>query len=84
MYYYDDYRSIGRMMTKKSRSRLFGSYKESKLSGTQLSWAGQYKTCVQYNFKFTSEYSEVGSFSQGFSMKLHEDLLQLVDDMFFV
>ena len=24
----------------------------------QLSWAGQYKKCVQYDFQFTSEYSE--------------------------
>ena len=49
-------------------SRHFGSYKMSKLSVTkrkgrysavmssQLSWAGQYKKCVQY-VKFTLEYS---------------------------
>ena len=47
----------------------FGSYKQSKLRGTwlkgqnslvkssKLSWAGQYKKYVQYNFKFTSVYS---------------------------
>ena len=51
-------------------ARYFGVYKQSKLRGTQrksrynvvkssqLSWAGQYKKCVQYDFKFTSEYSE--------------------------
>ena len=51
-------------------ARHFGSYKESKLSVTrrkgrnstvkscQLSWAGQYKKCIQYNFKFTSENSD--------------------------
>ena len=50
-------------------SRHFGLYKESKLRETQckgryssvksiqLSWAGQYKKCVQSDFKFTSEYS---------------------------
>ena len=50
--------------------RHFGSYKQSKPKETQskgrysavissqLSWAGQYKKCVQYNFKFTPEYSE--------------------------
>ena len=54
-------------------TRHFGSYQESKLSVTQrkgryslvkssqLSWAGQYKKCVQtvqYDFQFTLEYSE--------------------------
>ena len=46
-------------------TRHFGLYKESKLIGrysavrsTQLSWAGQYNKCVQYVFKFTSEYSD--------------------------
>ena len=49
-------------------TRRFGLYKQSKLRGTQrkgrysavmssqLSWTGQYKNCVQYDFKFTSEY----------------------------
>ena len=53
-----------------AKARHFGSYKESKLRETrlkgrnsavkssQLSWAGQYKMCVQYDFKFTSVYSE--------------------------
>ena len=42
-------------------SRHFGLYKQSKLSvrlamvDSQLSWAGQYKKCVQYDFTFTSE-----------------------------
>ena len=52
-------------------TRRFCSYKQSKLSVTrrkgrysavkscQLSWAGQYKQCVQYVFKFTAEYSDV-------------------------
>ena len=50
-------------------SRHFGSYKERKLRKTrckgrysavtssQLSWAGQYKMCVQYDFKSSSVYS---------------------------
>ena len=51
-------------------TRHFGSYQESKLRGTPrrkgrysavksslLSWAEQYKKCVQYDFKFTSEYA---------------------------
>ena len=49
----------------------FDSYKESRLRGTwrrgrnsgvkysQLSWAGQYKKCVQYAFKCTSVYSDM-------------------------
>ena len=28
----------------------------SEVKSRQLSWAGQYKICVQYDFKFTSEY----------------------------
>ena len=60
-----------RYMKNYNRSRHFGSYEQSKLSVTQrkgrysavkssqLSWAGQYKKCVQYDFKFTSEYSEM-------------------------
>ena len=55
-------------------SRHFGSYQQSKLSLTQrkgrysavrfsqLSRAGQYKKCVQYDFQFTSEYSVLGQF----------------------
>ena len=51
-------------------ARYFGSHKQSKLRGTQckgrnsvvkssqVSWAGQYKKCVQHDFKFSSEYSE--------------------------
>ena len=50
-------------------ARHFGSYEPGKLRGTphkgrnsavkssQLSWAGQHKKCVQYDFKFTSVYS---------------------------
>ena len=50
-------------------SRHFSSYQQSKFCVTQrngrysavksskLSWAGQYKKCVQYNYQFTSEYS---------------------------
>ena len=52
-------------------ARHFGSCKESKLRRTQrkgrysavkssqLSWAGRYKRCVQYDFKFTSGYTVV-------------------------
>ena len=52
-------------------SRHFGSYQQSKISvaqrkgqysavqSSQLSWAGQYKKCVWYNFQFTLEYSDV-------------------------
>ena len=52
-------------------SRHFVSYTQSKLRGkkrkgrysevksSQLSWAGQYKKCVQYDFKFSSEYSDI-------------------------
>ena len=55
--------------TFKSIPRHFSLYKESKLRGlqckcrygavksSQLSCAGQYKKCVQYDFKFTSECS---------------------------
>ena len=32
-----------------------------QLKSSQLSWAGQYKKCVQYDFKFTLEYSAVKS-----------------------
>ena len=53
----------------------FGLYKESKLRGTQrkslciqhavkssqLIWTGQYKKCVQYNFKFPPVYSDTES-----------------------
>ena len=54
-------------------SRHFGSYKPGELrkiwhkglisavKSSQLSWAGQYKKCVQYDFKFTLEYSAVKS-----------------------
>ena len=53
-----------------NQARHFGSYQESKLSvarrkgrysavkSSQHSWAGQYKKCVQYDFLFTSEYSD--------------------------
>ena len=41
---------------------ILSSYQESKLNVTQcngrysqLSWAGQYKKCVQYDFQFTLE-----------------------------
>ena len=52
-------------------SRHFGSYKPGNPRGTRhkdrncavksshLSWTGQYKKCVQYNFKVTSDYSEL-------------------------
>ena len=52
-------------------SRHFGPYEESKLNvrqrkgrysavkSSQLSWAGQYKKCVQYDFPFTSEYNDM-------------------------
>ena len=55
----------------------FGSYKESKLRGkrrsagsgrysavksSQLSWAGRYRKCVQYDFKFTTKYSGMYEF----------------------
>ena len=55
--------------------RHFGLYKESKLRGlqrkgrysgvksSQHSWAGQSKKCVQYDFQFTSEYSENAHFA---------------------
>ena len=55
--------------------RHFGSYKPGKLRGTkhkgrnsavqssQFSWAGQYKKCVQYDFQFTLEYSDMWTFS---------------------
>ena len=58
----------------------FGSYKPGKQWGTlhkgrnsvvkssQLSWGEQYKKCVQYDFKFTSDYS--GG---------HDNLVQMVD-----
>ena len=51
-------------------TRHFGSYKQSTLRGnrrkgrysavksSQLSLGGQYTKCVQYDFKFTSEYSD--------------------------
>ena len=53
----------------KTVARHFGSFKQSKHRGTlrrvrcsavkssQLSLAGQYKMCVQFDFNFTSEYS---------------------------
>ena len=31
----------------------------SAVKSSQLSWAGQYKKWVQYDFKFTLEYSEI-------------------------
>ena len=55
-------------------SRHFGSYQQSELSVThckgrysavkssQLSWAGPYKKCEQYNFQFTLEYSDFSNF----------------------
>ena len=54
-----------------NNSGRFGLYKQSKLRRTrrkgrnsavkssQLSWAGQNKKCVEYDFKFTSVYSEL-------------------------
>ena len=35
----------------------------SAVKSSQLSWAGQYKKCLQYNFKFTSDYSETLTFN---------------------
>ena len=49
----------------------FGSYQNSNLSvkqhkgrysavkSSQLSWARQYKKCVQYNLQYTPEYSDL-------------------------
>ena len=56
--------------TSKNMSRHFGSDMPGKLRGTRhkgrnsavqsrhLSWAGQCKKCVQYDFKFTPVYSD--------------------------
>ena len=43
------------MQSKPRGTQRKGRY--SAVKSSQLSWAGQYKKCVQYDLKFTSEYS---------------------------
>ena len=63
-----------RLLINTTISRHFGSYTPGKQRGTphkgrnsavkfnQLSWAGQYNKCAQYDFKFTSVYSDILDF----------------------
>ena len=61
------YMQYKRWPTSVASTRHFGLYQQSvrqckgrysAVMFSQLSWAGQYKKCVQYDFQFTLEYSE--------------------------
>ena len=55
MFYYSPNHAIlvhiGRVRQRKGRN--------SAVKSSQLSWAGQYNKCVQYDFQYTSEYSVI-------------------------
>ena len=68
-----DSKDLKHFVTLQSQSCHFGLYQQCKLivtqrkgrtsaiQSSQLSWAGQYKKCVQYDFQFSSKYSAVAA-----------------------